>query len=160
MPAMFERSADTDLIVNLLRKVNGEIEYTQIAKMTGLAMPRVKDLLRSARKILRRENILFGTIIGVGLKRLSDLDKARKTESVKKRIAQTATRELKDLATIEHEQAMPLREQLMVTTNRTVLTVIQGQARIKAAAPDPQAAQSAPLPATVMLDELKKKGTR
>lgn len=135
----FERSIDTQTVIDTLRGVNDEISYGHLAQRCKLSTARVKQVLASARRSLRRENILFGVIFGQGLRRLGDLDKARKTENIKRKISRAAKREIKDLATIEHFEALPNIEQTMVSTNRVVLHVIAQQAMVK-----PELKQSAP----------------
>ncbi len=127
MPMSFERSEDTSALVEALRKVNGAIEYSGLVQLTGLPLRRVKSVLPSARRVLLREKILFGTIRGYGLQRLSDVEKARTTEAVKSKIRRAAGKGLKALDTIEHFEAMPNIDQLVVTTNKTVLQLIQSQ---------------------------------
>jgi hypothetical protein len=70
-----------------------------------------------------------------GIRRLGDVDKAHKTESVKKRISRAAKREIKDLQTIERFELLPNIEQLMVSTNRVVLHAIAQQAGVRPKAP-------------------------
>jgi hypothetical protein len=128
MPLIFERSIDTENAINALRKVNGEVSYDELAARSHLSVKRLKQVLPSARRVLRKENILFGTIFGHGLKRLGDLEKAHASEAAKKRIGNTAKRALKDLDTIENFGALPNVEQLSVTTNRTIFHLVREHA--------------------------------
>jgi hypothetical protein len=128
MDANFERSPDTDRIVKVLRGVNQEISYSDIAKQAQLSVLRTKQVLGSARRILRNsEKLMFGTVIGWGIKRLSDDDKVRKSGDNRKRLARTAGRALKELDTIQAFDRLPATDQLVVTTNRTIFTLSRQQ---------------------------------
>ena len=141
MPLTFERSPDTDAVISVLRGVNEEISYADAAKRAGLAVPRMKSVLLSARRALRSEGILFGTIIGEGLRRMTDADKVKKPEAFKKRVMRGAGRELKDLETIADFSALPKTSQHSVTLNRTILNAMRQSAAVK---PDKIAPQHAP----------------
>ena len=144
MPLTFERSADTDAVIIALRGCNNEISYKDLARQAGLTLPRTKSVLRSARRALRSENgVLFGTIIGEGLRRLTDADLVKKPEAFKKRVFRGAGREIKDLATISDFANLSKSDQHSVTTNRTVLNVLRQQALVK---PEPPSAGLTPQP--------------
>jgi hypothetical protein len=123
----FERSPDTEAVIIALRGVNEEATYQGLAKQANMSLLRLKSVLRSARQILRREKILFGTITGVGVKRLADTDKVRKSEDNKKRMANAAKRGIKELDTIEHFELLIPIDQLTVTTNRTIFHLTRQQ---------------------------------
>lgn len=131
MAMTFERSPDTDAVIHTLQGCNNEISYRDLARQSGLTLGRAKQVLASARRALRSEKILFGTIRGEGLRRMTDSDKVKKPEAFKKRVARGAGRELKDLATIANFGALEKVEQHACTINRTVLNVLRQQARVK-----------------------------
>lgn len=131
MKGSFERHPDTQAVVDCLRGVNGEISYSEIAKTVKLTTGRLKSVLPSARRVLSKEKIMFGTIIGVGLRRLSDQDKVKKSETNKKRIGRSASRAFHELETVEHMELLPPREQVMATTNRTLFWVTRQQCNAK-----------------------------
>jgi len=110
--------------------------------------------LRSARHALRSEGILFGTIIGEGLRRLTDQDKVKKPEAFKKRVMRGAGRELKDLTTIANFGALGKADQHSVTLNRTILGAIRQSASVK---PDKiaPAASDKPMANVARLVEMK-----
>lgn len=142
MALNFERSPDTDAVVNVLRGCNSEISYTEAAKRAGLGLPRLKAVLPSARRSLASEGILFGVITGEGLKRLTDQDKVRKPEAFKRRVMRGAGRELKHLTTIADFGALSKTDQHSVTLNRTILNAMRQSAAVK---PD-KIAPTTPLP--------------
>lgn len=126
MHATFERSPDTQAVIMVLRGVNQEISYANLSSAANMSLDRTKSVLPSARRILRNESkILFGTVTGWGLKRLSDFDKVRKSESNKKRVRNAAGRALKELETLEKFELMPPSDQVTVTTNRTIFAMIR-----------------------------------
>lgn len=143
MPMTFERSPDTDAVILALRGCNNEISYRDLARQAGLSVGRAKQVLASARRALRADKILFGTIRGEGIRRLTDSDKVKKPEAFKRRVSRGAGRELKDLGTIANFGALEKVEQHSCTINRTVLNVLRQQARVK---PDLQKPDFAPQP--------------
>lgn len=156
MPISFERSADTDAVIVALRGCNNEIGYAELAKQAGLTLARTKQVLSSARRAIRSESgVLFGTITGVGLRRLSDADKVKKPEAFKKRVFRGAGREIRDLSTISDFGNLSKPDQHSVTTNRTVLNVLRQQSLVKA---EPKKAETAPQPMvdTAKLIQMKK----
>lgn len=145
MPMTFERTSETDAVVMVLRGCNNEISYFDLAKQAGLSVYRAKQVLASARRILRAESgVLFGVIRGQGLRRLVDTDKVKKPEAFKKRVFRGSGRELKDLATISNFAGLSKADQHSVATNRTILNVLRQQAIVK---PEPPStARYAPQP--------------
>ncbi len=144
MPLSLERSPDTDSVIVALRGCNNEISYQDLAKQAGLSVIRAKQVLASARRAIRSESgVLFGCIIGFGLRRLTDQDKVKKPESFKKRVFRGAGREIKDLNTISDFGQLAKVDQHSVTTNRTVLNVLRQQALVK---PEPRKEPITPQP--------------
>lgn len=132
MTPSFERSADTAAVINVLRACNDEITYEHLSARSNLALSRMRQVLASARRVIRREDgILFGSVKGKGLKRLDDQAKVKKPEAFKKRVARGARREVEDLGTISNFGALSKTDQHSVTTNRTVLNVIRQQAMVR-----------------------------
>lgn len=140
MPMTFERSPDTDAVVIALRGANLEIAYQSIAQQTGLPLKRVMGVTTSARRILENEGVLFGAVRGVGLRRLSDLDKVKQPEDFKKRVFRGAGRALKRLDTISNFEDLSQTDRHSVVTNKTVLNVIRSQAHVKPEVPKPKTA--------------------
>lgn len=155
MEMNFERSPQTDAIVSILRQVNDDISYVDLALRSNLPVSRTKELLGSARRILRRQKIMFGTILGEGLKRLGDTDKVRKSEDNKKRMARAAGRAIRELDTIEAFERLSNSDQLIVTTNRTILNLTRGQLMTKPTMPT--TAPQAETPSTTNLLRLGRK---
>lgn len=157
MPINFERSADTDAAINVLRGVNHEIAYIEAARRAGLGLQRFKAVLPSARRALSNEGILFGVITGQGLKRLTDADKVKKPEAFKKRVFRGAGRELKHLATISDFGALSKADQHSVTLNRTVLNAMRKSAAVKSDEAEKPVASPQPIPNVALLASFKAK---
>jgi hypothetical protein len=147
MPFTFERSPDTDAVIDVLRGCNDQIAYPDIATRAGLTLERAKGVLASARRVLRKDGILFGTIMGHGVHRLTDLDKVKKPETFKRRVARGAGREIKDLSTIADFGKLSKTDQHCVTLNRTLLHAIKQSASVQPEKVKP-ATTAAPLPNT------------
>lgn len=145
MPYTFERSPDTDAVINILQGCNQEISYGELASRAGLSPERVKSILPTARTVLRKTGVLFGCIRGYGLNRLTDADKVKKPEAFKRRVVRGAGREIKDLTTISAFDKLSKVEQHNVTLNRTILGAIRQSAAVKPTREAPPMA-SAPLP--------------
>lgn len=133
----FERSPDTDATITALRGINELTSYDTLAKRAGLRVHRLKAVLTSARRALRAEKMLFGIERGIGVRRMADLDKVKKSEDTKKRMSRTAKRGIKELETIEHFELLQPTDQLVVTTNRTIFHLTRQQLSVKAVPPPP-----------------------
>lgn len=153
MPYTFERSPDTDAVIEILRSCNDRITYDDLAARSNLPVDRAKSLLHTARNALRKDGILFGTIRSEGLHRLTDHDKVRKPEAFKKRVRRGAGRELKDLSTISAYDQLSKVEQHSVTLNRTILHAMRQSAAVK---PEPTPTTRAPLPDAATLIQQRK----
>jgi hypothetical protein len=145
MTMTFERSVITDKLVQILRGTNDEVSYKSLANQVDVPIGLVKSTLASARRILTKEKILFGAIRGIGLKRLADIDKSAQSDYDKKRLRRASSRYNKKLDTIEDFNRLPNIEQLRVTTNRTIFSLIHAQThtstsppRSPTTPPDPQ----------------------
>lgn len=123
MGLIFERSLATEATVVVLRGVNDEITYDEGARRAELPRSTFIAVLPSAQRILERENIVFGRIKGIGLRRLSESERAKKTEADKKKLMRASSRAGKHAAQIDMTKLAP-REQLMVTTNRTIFSLL------------------------------------
>lgn len=145
MPMTLERSPDTDAVVRVLRACNDEIAYEQIALRSGLTLARSKQVLRSARRVIEKDGILFGVIRGQGLRLLADKDKTKLPEPWKKHVARGSRRVQSKLDTIANFGGLTKAEQYSVTTNRTILNVIEQQAKVKPEEPSKRKVADLPI---------------
>lgn len=155
MAISFERSPDTEAAIQVLRGCNSEISYGEAARRANLSVQRFKAVLRSARNALRSEGILFGTVIGEGLRRLSDTEKVKKPEAFKKRVFRGAGRELRDLGTISDFGKLSKTDQHSVTLNRTILNALRQSSNVKPDKLSPSASPQ-PMPNVAVLAQMKK----
>lgn len=136
---MFERASTTKALIHLLKGVNGEIEYGVIEAAVGLQLARLRGPLNSARRALERDHkVVFATIRGFGLRRLSDGEKVKSTEAIKQRIRKASRRGLRRLDAVDNPALMLPSEQASATINRVLFEAIQAQTtavndRVKAA---------------------------
>jgi len=154
-----DRSPDTQAVVDVLRGVNGEILYKDLARRASLSLARTKSVLTNARRILQGDNILFGTMTGIGLKRLTDEDKVRLPRNDFKKLKRAARRARKKSETIDNFDQLSLVNQTQVTTDRYLFSLIEGQAesQLKPAAPSTKPVVEAPeMPTAENLIRLKK----
>lgn len=140
---MFEKSATTQLLYTLLKGVNGEIAYERLVEATGKPLHEIRSALASARRSLERDRIVFATVRGVGLRRLSDGEKARSTEAIKKSIRRASGRGIRRLNAIENPAMMSNADQLTATINRTIFEAIRSHTAPAAAATP---AEKSPVP--------------
>lgn len=127
----FTRHPETDALAAVLRSVNGEISYIDASKRVGVSVRRVKQLLGSARRILVKEKIIFGTISNYGLRRLGDGEKVVKSENDKKKIGRASVRALRSLETIQEPEKLSLAQQSAASINRTIFALTARSSRAR-----------------------------
>ena len=107
----FELSIDTQILIDELLKaeIGDVIEYAALSKVLRRNVRTVAaGNLRSARKIVQRdEEIVFGAIRGIGLKRLGDEAIACSGESSIKRIHRESIRGINRLKTVQNYDGLP-----------------------------------------------------
>ena len=125
----FELSIDTQILIGELMKaeVGDVIEYDALSKVLGRNVRTVAaGNLRSARKIVQRdEEIVFGAIRGIGLKRLGDEAIACSGESSIKRIHRESIRGRKRLETVRNFAALPAEVQVAHNASMSLLGALQ-----------------------------------
>ena len=114
-------------------------------------------ILGSARRILEKEGILFGTIRGEGLRRLTDSDIVKLPTSFHKRTARGAKRELKRQDCYTNFEELPQTERHTATLARITLNAVLASATTKTEAPKPKAAPQ-PMASVADITRLVKKG--
>lgn len=121
---MFKRSQLTETVIGVLRGVNDEISYSELAKRAKVSVPDVKKVISSAKKVLMDEKILFESIVGYGLERLTDSGKILRSEKNKKRLKSGSKRSIKELNTIHNYNELSHDDQIKATINRTLFELI------------------------------------
>jgi len=118
--SMFERSAETERLIDILRGVNDEISYANASRLAGFAIHGGTPALTSARRHLETQHgIVFDCVRGVGLRRLGDVEKVTSTARHARSIRRTAKRGTTRIGAIENFAALPLKEQLQATLRAT-----------------------------------------
>ena len=101
-----EASSDTRFLYQRLIKVEaGEtITYDELSKEIGRNVRKARYLLASARRMaLSNDRVVFGTIRGVGLRRMDNSGIVGSVESRTKRIRNQARKGLKELGCVDGE---------------------------------------------------------
>lgn len=138
---MFEKSAMTQKLYDILRATNQDISYEALALAAGKPISAIRSALDSARRSLEKDKIVFSTVRGVGLRRLTDGEKVQSTEAIKASIRRTSKRGLKRLNSVSEFQRLSNADQLTATINKTMFEAIRSHtSRAKSASP------AAPLP--------------
>jgi hypothetical protein len=123
----FNRSADTRFIIQKLRplRVGEQISYAELAAAVSRPVGEIDGSLASARRaLLREDSMVFGTVRGVGLRRLSDTDIVRTSAAVTKRIRRAARRGVRVLAAVNDFSALPRDDQMRHSASVSVLAAI------------------------------------
>lgn len=111
----FQRSADTRFLMQELAKakVGEEITYDRLTKAIGREVSGSTASLHSARRaLLKEQNFVFDTIVGVGLKRLSDREIVATSAKTAKHMRRTAQRGVRTLTAVGDFSALPREDQM------------------------------------------------
>lgn len=146
---MFEQSANTKKLVELLRAVNGSIKYETIVGHIGQPLGKIYSALGSARDILQKEKIVFAVERGVGLRRLNNSETMQSSEKFTKRIRNASKRGLKRLDAVEFSQLSNV-DQMTATINRTMFEAIKQHTSLRKPAEQPVSNNITKLLATVV----------
>jgi hypothetical protein len=124
---MYEQSAITVKICELLQGANGVVSYDTIVRAAG-----VKDFgaarpgLNSARRYLERESgIVFEVIRGKGLRLLDDRERVQSTHGIRRKIFRQSKAGLQRLQTVQDYTALPASDRLTADLNRTLFAMTQ-----------------------------------
>jgi hypothetical protein len=104
---IFQLSADTKTLYRLLRevKVGQLLTFAAISKTIGLRVDGSFPALQSARrKALNHDGIVFGAVVGVGIRRLTDVEIVDSVASDRRYIRNRARRSATKLLTVEYSK--------------------------------------------------------
>jgi hypothetical protein len=146
---MFERSATTIKLCEILRTVNGSIGYQTLTSATGTTLGKLRPALQSARAILEKEKIAFAVERGHGLRRLSDSETVQSTEKFKQKLRSTSKRGLKRLGAVSEYSKLSSADQMTATLARTLFETVKVHTSVRpaskaAAVPTPDLARIMP----------------
>ena len=131
---MFERAKLTVDLCDLLRGVNGEVAYARIEEVAGKPLTEIRQTLINVRRYLERdEGIVFETVRGFGLRRLTDAEKVESVAGFSRRIRRTAIRGVMRCDAVTAPEALSNEDQMRLTLRRTVFQAVQREVAEKAA---------------------------
>lgn len=130
-----EISIDSRILYDRLSKMDiGEsISYAELSALIGKDVQReARGNLNTARNQARREHgMVFGAIIGVGLKRLKDEEIVGEGLKTVKAIGRASRRAMGKLVCVQDFDAMPTQAQTKHNTMLSILGVMNAMARPK-----------------------------
>lgn len=134
---IFQRSADARFLIQKLKasEVGETITYADLAEAIGKSQDALHGPLHTARRaLLRDENMVFGTVRGKGVKRLSDLDIVAASASTTRHLKRTARRGVQTLSAVSDFSAMPREEQMRHSAAMSIFGAIAEMTTEKAIA--------------------------
>src|SRR5262245_5379089 len=130
-----ETSADTEALAACLRTVpvQGTISYMLLSKQIGRdVQSEARHLLATARRILLREDqVVFGAVRDVGLKRLGDRELVLSGGAFLSHINRTAARGVRTLTCVQDFAQLPLTDQVKQNTALSLLAVFYEVSKAK-----------------------------
>lgn len=123
---MFKRAPLTLQICDILRNTNGEVSWEALANQTSKQVWEITSTVQNARRYLERdEGIVFETIPGVGLRRLSDQEKIESSATFSRKIRRTAIRGVTRLNAVRDMSQLSNQDQLAMTLRMAVFQAVQ-----------------------------------
>ena len=138
----FSIHPDTRFLYQLLEKltIDEEITYAEISTQAGFPVDGSSRPLQSAKRMLLKEDRVFETIRGKGVKRLNDQDIVKSTQAENAAIRNKARRGARKLTSVQDFSKLSNAEQLEYSVKMAGFTIIaeaaskRGQALIESAA--------------------------
>lgn len=122
-----EMSIDTRLILQRLEKarVDETITYAELDGLIGRDVRKVAaHCLQSALRAAMRREIVFGTVWGVGLKRLGDGELAGVGEVARQKIRRTAKRAIKKMLLVQDFDSLSNEEKVRHNASLSMLGAV------------------------------------
>lgn len=122
---MFEQSAMTAAICQLLKGTNDTISYAAIVAAAGVAsLTDARPAMISARRYLEREEkIVFETVRGKGLRLLHDSDRVQSTHAIRRKIHRQSKAGQHRLETVQNYAALSAADRMTADLNRTLFAM-------------------------------------
>jgi hypothetical protein len=120
---LFQPSIDTQMIEERLRKapVGDLVTYAELTQLVGRDVREaVYHCLQSARKRLEKDGMLFGTIEGEGLRRLSDSEIVKVPAAATLRQRRMSQRVLRQLACVQDFPALSAQDRVAHNTSMSL----------------------------------------
>ncbi len=131
MPLIFEASANSRLLYQVLVKsvVGDFISYAALSEAVSCKVEASFGALTTARRrAMRHDRMLFGVVIGVGLKRLADVEIVAQSSSDTRKLRRHARRSAERLTKVEHFDKMPPSAQLEHTARLSIFLAVTDMA--------------------------------
>lgn len=130
---MFERSKTTEAICAALRGCNREITWAALEQVAGKPIDEIRQTVINARRYLERdEGIVFVTVRGVGLRRLTDAEKIASSAGFSRKIHRTAGRGVMRIGAVSDMASLPNEDQLAATLRLAVFNAVQRETNMDA----------------------------
>lgn len=130
---MFERSKTTEAICAALRGCNREITWAALEQVAGKPVDEIRQTVIHARRYLERdEGIVFVTVRGVGLRRLTDAEKIASSAGFSRKIHRTAGRGAMRIGAVSDMASLPNEDQLAATLRLAVFNAVQRETNMDA----------------------------
>ena len=127
---MFDKSQKTEAVMAALRSANRDVSWEQLSSAAGCSLPELRQTIVNARRYLERdEGIVFETVRGVGLRRLSDAEKIESAKGFTRKIHRTAIRGENRIGAVREMASLTNEEQLAATLQQTVFRAIKREAQ-------------------------------
>jgi hypothetical protein len=157
--AIPELSVDTQILERLLLVLDVEeiVSYKSLSDAIGKDVQhRARHLLDSARnRALKREGFVLESVMGIGIKRLSDEGIAHIGHSVTKKIHRLSKRGLQKLVAVKDFDALSANSKRTHNLNAAMLGVLAYQTKTRTLRKLEAATSQSVLPAMKMLEAMK-----
>lgn len=123
----FQMSADARFLIQRLQKlaVGETVTYRDLLDATGRSsLQEIRSALRTARRALEREHKAFGTVIGFGLKRLSDPEVVATSSATARKIRGAARRGVRTLEAVADFSSLPRPDQMRHSASMSIFGAI------------------------------------
>lgn len=126
---MFDKSQKTEAVMAALRSANRDVSWEQLSGAAGCSLAELRQTIVNARRYLERdEGIVFETVRGVGLRRLSDAEKVESAKDFTRKIHRTAVRGENRIGAVHDMGKLSNEQQLAATLQQTVFRAIKREA--------------------------------
>jgi len=123
----FQRSAETKWLIDRLSKMEiGEIvSYQELTKVAGKDVQKTRGPLLTARRALQVEQQMsFGCLPGIGIKRLDDEETVAETERSSRRTVTSARTTKRIIGCVKSPMGLPKEKRQMLWLNSTRANIV------------------------------------
>lgn len=123
----FQMSSNSRFVLQRLRTaaIGETVEYSDLADAAGISIGELHTPIATARRILlREENMVFGVIPTVGLKRLSDQEIVGTSVAVAQKVRRAARRGVKVLHAVQDFSALSQADQMRHSASVSIFAAV------------------------------------